>query len=550
MKREHWIVTALCILLLAGNACSEKPLPLETESLIVRCEDQRNADPLIELLKKIGDGERRIPSRLAIAAGRIGDFRLWRTVRDRFGSDPVVSDSLAGAVLFPGHNFPKEQLFDLLKPLPYTPILCQAMLSLAEPQSLRFVLDKKVYPDVIAENLWRSGSRVSDQQLRQSYSGHPYQTVYSSARLRRKGFVKSRDISGASPFTRCIGTTVCDNPSIFLHDPDWRVRTAALRVLEKGEAGRSLLSDENPLVVSEAYAALARFGLDLSTAEIDRMTPMQAALFLANQKDSSSVVMIYSRGGEFARLAAPFMPAEAREEILGGNLPLSAKLAYLMNQNPVEAIGTARTAFFEQESSQALQFLLENEKHENLTDVITMAKGKPEFVSVLIDNNLIKQPIPNRDDNWYRNALEKIRRYRGFTLICSEGIIRCRFEHEQAPLTVFNFIELAEKGYYDNTVFHRVVPAFVCQGGDPTGSGSGGPGYAIRCEYNTLHYDGAGVVGMALAGKDTGGSQFFLTHLATPHLDYNYTIFARVIAGISVLNRIEQYHRLEKIQLW
>ena len=98
---------------------------------------------------------------------------------------------------------------------------------------------------------------------------------------------------------------------------------------------------------------------------------------------------------------------------------------------------------------------------------------------------------------------------------------------DDAPLNVDNFVELARKKFFDRVAFHRVVPNFVIQGGDPRGDGNGGPGYQIRCEINTVPY-ARGAVGMALSGKDTGGSQWFVTHSPQPHLDGGYTVFGKV----------------------
>jgi cyclophilin family peptidyl-prolyl cis-trans isomerase len=109
-------------------------------------------------------------------------------------------------------------------------------------------------------------------------------------------------------------------------------------------------------------------------------------------------------------------------------------------------------------------------------------------------------------------------------------------------------VRLAERGYFDGLVVHRVVPNFVIQDGDPTGTGSGGPGYTIRCEYNRLRYE-AGMVGMALSGKDTGGSQWFITHSPQPHLNGRYTIFARVVRGMDVVHRIVQGDRVRKVEI-
>jgi cyclophilin family peptidyl-prolyl cis-trans isomerase len=104
---------------------------------------------------------------------------------------------------------------------------------------------------------------------------------------------------------------------------------------------------------------------------------------------------------------------------------------------------------------------------------------------------------------------------------------------------VRNFVTLARRAYFDSTRFHRVVPDFVIQDGDPTGTGSGGPGHTIRCEYNDLRYE-TGMVGMALSGKDTGGSQWFVTLSPQPHLNGRYTIFARVTRGLDVAKRVTQ----------
>jgi cyclophilin family peptidyl-prolyl cis-trans isomerase/HEAT repeat protein len=118
-----------------------------------------------------------------------------------------------------------------------------------------------------------------------------------------------------------------------------------------------------------------------------------------------------------------------------------------------------------------------------------------------------------------------------------------------APLTVDSFVQLARRGFFDNTDFHRVVPNFVIQGGDRTrGDGNGGPGYQIRCEINEAAYD-RGAVGMALSGKDTGGSQWFVTHSPQPHLDGGYTVFGRVIQGMDVVDRIARGDRIRRITI-
>ncbi len=121
-----------------------------------------------------------------------------------------------------------------------------------------------------------------------------------------------------------------------------------------------------------------------------------------------------------------------------------------------------------------------------------------------------------------------------------------RLAGESAPMTVMNFVTLARAGYFDGAVIHRVVPNFVLQDGDPTGTGNGGPGWEIRDELNPLEYE-RGTVGMALSGPDTGGSQWFVTHSPQPHLNGIYTIFGHVVEGQSTVERIPQGERIVRV---
>jgi len=131
----------------------------------------------------------------------------------------------------------------------------------------------------------------------------------------------------------------------------------------------------------------------------------------------------------------------------------------------------------------------------------------------------------------------------------AKGTIEIALTVLDAPQTAQNFMTLARKGYFNGLQIHRVVPNFVIQDGDPRGDGEGGPGYTIRDEINDRPYL-RGVVGMALEWRDTGGSQFFITHSPQPHLDAKYTVFGRVVNGMDVVDRIQQLDVIERVRIW
>ena len=133
------------------------------------------------------------------------------------------------------------------------------------------------------------------------------------------------------------------------------------------------------------------------------------------------------------------------------------------------------------------------------------------------------------------------------TMKTTKGTISLELFDKEAPNTVKNFVTLSKKKYYDGLKFHRVIKKFMIQGGCPLGTGTGGPGYEIKCEINKQKHT-PGTLSMAHAGKDTGGSQFFITHVATPHLDGVHTVFGRT-ADMTVVNAIEQGDKIETVTI-
>lgn len=134
----------------------------------------------------------------------------------------------------------------------------------------------------------------------------------------------------------------------------------------------------------------------------------------------------------------------------------------------------------------------------------------------------------------------------------NKGNINLNLFSEAAPVTVLNFVNLANRGYYDNTIFHRVIDDFMAQGGDPTGTGMGGPGYSFGDEvYNGYLFDKPGYLAMANAGPNTNGSQFFITTVITEWLNNNHTIFGEVVSesDLDIVKSLKNNDKIEKIEI-
>ena len=152
------------------------------------------------------------------------------------------------------------------------------------------------------------------------------------------------------------------------------------------------------------------------------------------------------------------------------------------------------------------------------------------------------------NDTLFTDIWKNSFKYKYAEVVTEKGEFRINMLPEYAPVTVGNFCYLAGKNFFNNIIFHRVVPGFVIQGGDPTGTGWGGPGYEIVSEFSQLHYS-PGTVGMASAGKDTEGSQWFVTTGDFPHLDRRYTIFGFIVDGMDVVNSIDQNNKILSVKL-
>jgi peptidyl-prolyl cis-trans isomerase B (cyclophilin B) len=148
---------------------------------------------------------------------------------------------------------------------------------------------------------------------------------------------------------------------------------------------------------------------------------------------------------------------------------------------------------------------------------------------------------PKREEKKMAEPLPQV------TIQTTKGNIVLELAEDDAPNTVANFISLAEKGYFDGLLFHRVLANFMNQGGDPKGTGTGGPGYVIADEFSPRLKHTRGVISMANAGPNTGGSQFFITHVATTWLDGKHAVFGKVTEGLDVVDAIQQGDTIVKV---
>jgi cyclophilin family peptidyl-prolyl cis-trans isomerase len=303
---------------------------------------------------------------------------------------------------------------------------------------------------------------------------------------------------------------------------------AKVRVLEAGSAvsdavRRRYAADADPLVRAQAIATIPDAKIDQNVA------------LVATAMDDPDVIVRGYANEKYAKLATAedrVRLLSAAEERARKDTQDDARIAAIRGLGEIDWPG--REAF--------LRGLLSD------NDPVVR-----RVAADLIEQQL-KQPRPrytplpvDRPD--YAQIVEWSRKPHTATIHMTRGNIEIALLTQDAPITTWNFAQLALKHFFDNTTFMRVVPNFVIQGGDPRNDMEGTPGYAIRDEINLQKYT-RGAVGMALSGPDTGGSQFFITHSPQPHLDGGYTIFGRVTAGMAgVVDETERGDKVESITI-
>jgi cyclophilin family peptidyl-prolyl cis-trans isomerase/HEAT repeat protein len=315
-------------------------------------------------------------------------------------------------------------------------------------------------------------------------------------------------------------------------DPQWSVRSALAEVLGTLppdvvlERTRSMLQDDDRRVMPAVLTALVRL-----------KAPDAAALALAQLKEPDFVVRATA-----ARIVGELKPA-------GGAEALREALALAEGDAAIDARAAMLSAIAEYGGAPATATLKEALADKDWA-VRVHAAGLLSKLDPAGDYRTAIRPAPGQPVARYDDPQLVAPAYSPHVFIeTARGTIEFELAVLDAPQTTSNFVTLARKGFFNGLQIHRVVPNFVVQDGDPRGDGTGGPGYTIRDELNERPFV-RGTVGMARSWKDTGGSQFFITHSPQPHLDARYTAFGHVVNGMDVVDRIQQGDTIQRVRVW
>jgi cyclophilin family peptidyl-prolyl cis-trans isomerase len=360
------------------------------------------------------------------------------------------------------------------------------------------------------------------------------------------GFMYRRSVAASAVATGVILEAIDeDNPDNWQHMVDWRYRAAvaeaaagASQIERVVEVSLPLTRDHDGRVRAAAYATFAPW-IDSTGAE---QHPWRRAFLLPALKDEDVSVRATALGALGNHPRAAELPAVLASYRLAGND--TANDARVGAVRYLAAAWRADSGSVSDSLRRAIAALpapadpLERAEARDVSPFAGWAVARADSQPLAIYEQLVREYV----------APALAGRLPRVELVTERGTVTLELFAGDAPLTVRNFVQLARAGFYSNTRFHRVVPNFVAQDGDPRGDGNGGPGYAIRDELNRRRYE-RGTVGMALSGPDTGGSQYFLTLSRQPHLDGHYTVFGRVASGESVVDALVQGNRIIEVRV-
>ncbi len=394
------------------------------------------------------------------------------------------------------------------------------------------------------------------------------------------------------------GSTDATLADLALRDPDSRVRAEAVRLMAKPnspEGRKAILSGLEDGSVWVAMSAAARYqeldeplstDAERSLALTSKVPEVRSALILSNllryQSDDGGVMLwkevagrytdpianavVYSKLGSYESALNSVLDVcqndgvvgtAATEALIAGARSYEDwKKAFYQNANEAFAKGLLAQTYLYASALQEDEF-----RDTSKVSIETLRAGLSKFQKAgeaETRNEIIKAIIAMGGDvgkkqiftahplDW--ELIQSISIQATAKIYALGHVLEMRLLVEDAPGSVSNFVALAESGFYDGRSFHRIVPVFVSQGGGPRGDGYGNTDYSIRSEFSPLHY-GAGVAGLASAGRDTEGCQFFFTHLSTPHLNGRYTIFGAITAGFDELDEIYTGAKIDSIRV-
>jgi cyclophilin family peptidyl-prolyl cis-trans isomerase/HEAT repeat protein len=388
-----------------------------------------------------------------------------------------------------------------------------------EPVLIKLLYTRGMNPMVRAETLLALGESAANVSVDAfvDFLGDPSPTVRVAA---LQGFARRDDdtfltvLSGLDP------------------DPHWSVRAALATILGTKDPERSLprlmpmLTDADMRVVPLVLTAMTRLKAPgIATILVDHLAREDVGVRAAA---ATNLGELRPDGGVEALVAA-YKRGEA-DLVIDTR---AAALESLSKYGAAAAVPALRTALADKDWAVRVKAAELLKTLDSTIDTASAIRPAPALRQVNYETPALTQPSVSPH----------------VFIETDKGTIEIELDVLDAPLTSDNFIALARRGYFDGLTFHRVVPDFVVQGGDPRGDGDGGPGYTIRDELNQEPYL-RGVVGMALAWRDTGGSQFFITHGPQPHLDGRYTVFGRVVAGIEVVDAMNQWDVVRRVRIW
>jgi len=323
------------------------------------------------------------------------------------------------------------------------------------------------------------------------------------------------------PLAKAITAVELDDAMMIMAAPDVLSAFARFKTDDLGEVARLALQNNDVFIRTTAAGILG--DLPASKENVDTLKTAFTKALLTDKKENDA---------QLAMLDA--MYKLDKKESVGTLLVAVSAPDYLVRKSALDKLSNPELA----KDFPGVPTSIENARKNNKDKVLPYSAAFGTKLGQVLNTDVD-----------YRRALSRKNGTISAVFTTEKGAFTIEFLPEDAPLTVDNFVKLARAGYFNGLEVHRVVPNFVMQDGDPRGDGNGGPGWSIRCEVNMVSYE-RGAVGMALSGKDTGGSQWFVTHSPQPHLDGGYTVFGRVNeTGMKVVDKIVRGDKILSVRI-